>query len=860
MLRRKPTGSANLMPASGATTPYVVMYIGSSTTEGVIGAADEHHNYVNQFSPMVVANAMDSISTRKVVKQNSGTYTRPTTNGLWFFNAGIGGRTAVDYVDSGVQALAASITPNLFIHMVGSNDYKDQVNPATYQSNMQTAINNLRSRSAAGAKHILVHSYVRLDVTGAQTYEWDAYKARLTALANANADVTMIAVDDLFAAQGVYKGSNDPNDLIHDGDGIHCTNAGYKFLAECMALRLGMNVHRGEKIWELDPDTLSTANGAEVLSWPTKAGTLEQTPAVSSSGSAPVMQTNSLNGHKTLKFDGSNDSIASAFSKSYGLPVTIFIVVKTNTGGSSPRPIFSRTTTDHMGYIYAFDQELTGDNSALQAMSNAGQAKVAFTISKSQWMVMAVVFRASDEQAVYTNNINPRAEATRSTDLSQGPFISSLRLASNTGLTNFSPMELAYARLFQGELTQSEIEANLYELGSRFGVTISTTPWPGKPPEPATGDTAYSNNFDGSDRDLTADGWVDRSYSSGTYKIYQGRLVPSGVANYRTYNCYYYPQAINTWQWARVTISAPPSSADARGGIGLVLRHDTTKGVFFKVATNGNWYIYGGTSDNADQTDPTTLLYASGSLPAVLMQGDELIATCENDVVYFYLNNTLLNTGGTTISGMSGQYTGVLISQTNAGELSGFSCGAMATAPDIRSYTPGTYTVTAPSNGYADVGVIGGGGGGATGDNGLSTANGKGGSPASWSSKTIAVNAGDVITLNIGSGGPGASGSVKKSGTAGSNSTASGPNLNLTSTGGLPGTGGTANGDRTGRGATASSINGLTLPGSDDVSTNSVGNTPGGGGTGGDYPGLFGSAKAGYKGGDGLGLIRFRKS
>lgn len=682
---------APLSFVSGASAPYVVMYVGSSTTEGIIGATDEHHNYVNQFSAMLVTNSNDSISTSKVIKQNSGTATRPTANGLWFYNAGIGGRTAADYVDSGVQSLANSITPNLFIHMIGSNDYKNQVNPATYQSQMQTAINNLRARGAADSKHILVHSYIRLDVVGAQTYEWDAYRQRLDALAAANNDVLSVRVDDLFAAQGVYKGSNDPQDLIHDGDNIHATNAGYKFLAETMAQRLQMNRRHGQKIWELDPDTLGLSNDSPVDSLPTTVGTLEQTAATQSGSNRPLLVHNSVNGRKSLKFDGVDDSIGATFGKSYGLPVTQLIVYRPNAGGTAPRPIFSRTSGTHNGYIYAFDTEGSGNNTVLQAPSNSPTAKSSFIIDKTQWQVLVVVYEAADDQRVYTNNINPRLSESQATDLNNGPFLSSLRLASRTNLDAFSPMDLAYARLYQGALTQSEVEAVLTEMGTRFGITISTTPWPTAPEPPATGPVDYSKTFTDNNGDLiNTSGWVDHSYSTGQYHQYQGRLVPSGVGNYRTWNNYYYNvQGASKFQYARATIYAPPGSADQRGGVGLVIGHSGTQAIFCKVATNGNWYVYAGSSgnNNADQTDPTFL--ASGPIGRTINAGDEMIATITKDSrLHFYLANyELTDPAGVDVSSIAlGRMKGVIISQTNAGELYDFACGSLTDQPALPTF------------------------------------------------------------------------------------------------------------------------------------------------------------------------------
>lgn len=198
--------------------------------------------------------------------------------------------------------------------------------------------------------------------------------------------------------------------------------------------------------------------------------------------------------------------------------------------------------------------------------------------------------------------------------------------------------------------------------------------WPIGPP-------VYTNSFTGSDRNLTSDGWVDQSYSIGVYQIFSGRLVPSSMSNYRTYNMYYYNTPLaSPWHYARVTIYAVPASADTRGGVGLVLRYDGTNGLFFKVATNGNWYVYYGESNSADTADPSVTALGSGTLPRAVVPGDELIAYVQADTAKLYLNDRLLGTIDVKW-GPKGLYTGVLISQNGAGELSNFRTGLLATAP-----------------------------------------------------------------------------------------------------------------------------------------------------------------------------------
>lgn len=200
------------------------------------------------------------------------------------------------------------------------------------------------------------------------------------------------------------------------------------------------------------------------------------------------------------------------------------------------------------------------------------------------------------------------------------------------------------------------------------------------------GTLVYSNAFTGATRDLTSDGWVDHSYSVGFYRIDSNRLAIASAANYRTYNAYYYNTPLSSiWQFARVTVVAAPASADTRGGVGIVLRHDGTNGIFFKAATNGNWYIYHGESNTSTSTDPTTTSLGSGTLPRALVPGDELIAFTSANMAKFFLNNIHLGTVDIS-KAPKGLFSGVTISQDNAGELSNFRTGILNSNPTTGGY------------------------------------------------------------------------------------------------------------------------------------------------------------------------------
>lgn len=178
---------------------------------------------------------------------------------------------------------------------------------------------------------------------------------------------------------------------------------------------------------------------------------------------------------------------------------------------------------------------------------------------------------------------------------------------------------------------------------------------------------------------------------------------------------------------------------------------------------------------------------------------------------------------------------------------------------DLR--TSGTGSVVAPSYAaFAEFGVIGGGASGSTGDNGFSTARGKGAPPAVWQWVTVAVNPGDTFDFTIGTGGAQRTG-IKISGQNGTATTVTKAGSTVvTSAGSVGPAGNTANNDPTGFGAAASSANGLALPGGADVGANTAGTPPGGGGGGGpSIPWTNPGTDAQYwSGAGGRGEMRFR--
>lgn len=702
LVRRK---IAETLRLAGATQPFVVMFVGSSTTQGRIGTTAispetdpntgsnrKRENYVNQFAAKLVSYAGNALSTANVTEATVvGSLTRPTTNGLWFYNCSLGGTTSANYIGADRQGLMNTLQPNLMIHMVGANDYRGQsISPATFRSNLQSVVNDARTR-VPGVKHLFIHSYPALDVTGNPTYKWEQYGSQAKALADSNGDCMFVDVSPLWAARGVLLNGSDPDNLV-GGDNIHCTIGGYKFLAESIVTAMNMDVKYGKAIWTLDPNTYTLSNGAEITSASPQATDLEQALGGigQTAGQRPTLVHNVLNGNKVARFDGSDDTLDINFNESYGGPFTVFTVVKLSPVGTST--LYSRTQLAHAGYLFGTV------NASGQAtfISHTPSGNCVANIGSS-WRIIAAVYQSNDYQRVYNHRTwaveTGNSTAANATEWNlNGPFITSFRFGATTGRGNFAAMDVAYNQIVAGELSESEIINRMESLATRFALTLDPVP----PPRTYLrdiGTQSYANTFQGNgtaDYDpVGSDSWVDHVTSTAKYVISSyasssRRLIPSGAGTYRPFNNYYRNVSLgSSAHWARVKFFKSPNEGtaptEATAGGGVVLRHTGSNGIYCKFTYGDGWRIYQGASATGNTSTADPALIASGTLPSTLVAGDEMTALfTSGNRVYLYYNNQLLNPGGTAAAvNTSAVRVGVLISQNNAAELYDFKCGVM---------------------------------------------------------------------------------------------------------------------------------------------------------------------------------------
>ena len=212
--------------AAASTTPYRIVFAGSSTTAGY-GASTAEKRYVNLL--VSALHATYGTGPRPFVRNSwSATFGAPSSvAGVHGYNAGQPGTNAATYLTSDERTRLIPLDPELVVHMIGSNDFHQQRSVATYKADVARVVAGLRIKTPS-ARHLLVHSYQRLDVTRPRI-PWSAYGTALKELAAADpAHVSFVDLSGAYAAAGVP--GSDPQAFV-GSDLVHQADAGHVFMA-----------------------------------------------------------------------------------------------------------------------------------------------------------------------------------------------------------------------------------------------------------------------------------------------------------------------------------------------------------------------------------------------------------------------------------------------------------------------------------------------------------------------------------------------------------------------------------------------------------------------------------------------------
>lgn len=206
--------------------PAPLVFVGSSSVAGF--NTDPENRWVNllgktlgQPTTMTRTEAVDAL---------------PLEPGYHLVNCGFGGTTAADYVWQAMADNIGQFEPAAVIHMVGSNDFRNDIDPSVYEANVRSKLNMIDSASAVPTVHIMIHTYRRPDHT-TPAYEWEEYRSALHRIAGSRKNVSVLDISGQWETLDIAQG--DPFGLIQSDD-THMSNAGHQVMAAMVERALGL--------------------------------------------------------------------------------------------------------------------------------------------------------------------------------------------------------------------------------------------------------------------------------------------------------------------------------------------------------------------------------------------------------------------------------------------------------------------------------------------------------------------------------------------------------------------------------------------------------------------------------------------
>ena len=502
------------------TWSYRIMFMGSSTTQGYQVLHSEQ--FVPQMTAHIVSNTL-GVNATPAVKKTSGTHSQfeRTVPGFYFLNAGLGGTNSVTYWGDNRKSLVASYNPRLVVHMIGSNDYSQGMNPSTYKANVERAISETNNRTDAGCKHLLIHAFKRLDVTN-PAYNWDEYGRALKEIASERDDTDFCDVERVLGDR--WTGA----DLLL-ADKIHANWLGNTLLARAVAEYLRLDTHEGDMVygWNLSNDT-HLSDGTLLSTKGAMAGSLIDLPLTASGNNRPVVRNRS--GVMSVDFyNGAKKLQTAEWPGAVAAPLTVIIATRTwnDDFGNNIKPLFTRSTGADDGYMWAWRD--TNDNLVKSAMNSAisdgasvsrsvidSPTIAAFTFHPNGWTTLRI-------NATHGIDIPPKSPAS-----SNGPWMKSLKLMTNTGEDLWGEADLYGIYLFKGSADEMVAEKMLWA-SDRHNIEVSDS---------ASGDPSWTF----SDDFLYPNGtWIDKTdnwtSAPNTYPRANGRShwyrdAPNGNINH----------------------------------------------------------------------------------------------------------------------------------------------------------------------------------------------------------------------------------------------------------------------------------------------------------------------------------------
>jgi lysophospholipase L1-like esterase len=204
---------------ASAASAFVVT--GSSTSAIAPG-------YVAPLAALLQAKMYPDAPATPVKWSNTATFEPEAAAGLHVYSAAEGGTTSSNYLDAAEMNRIAALSPAIILHMVGANDYTQQVNPATYKTNLLDKLAHFDSVLTAPCQHVFVHAYAHRTFVPVH-HQFAAYGAALAEIAASRPDTAWLDLSAAYAALGIPGA--DPLAFILD-DNTHQTPDGYAFMVD----------------------------------------------------------------------------------------------------------------------------------------------------------------------------------------------------------------------------------------------------------------------------------------------------------------------------------------------------------------------------------------------------------------------------------------------------------------------------------------------------------------------------------------------------------------------------------------------------------------------------------------------------
>jgi lysophospholipase L1-like esterase len=205
-------------------------YCGSSTVAG--NGVSASQTWVNKFH-RAVQDAYPDLRgiTGEPPRKRVNSPTRfDGMTGILGVNFGQSGADATDYLTSTTAAEVLALAPSVVFHMVGSNDWRNGVSPATYKANMEARLNQLDTERTTTAPilHVLIHAHERFDNVPSSRVPWAEFGKVLSDIADDRPNnVLFIDASGPFRKAGIP--SSDYYGLMQS-DNIHLVGAGHTMM------------------------------------------------------------------------------------------------------------------------------------------------------------------------------------------------------------------------------------------------------------------------------------------------------------------------------------------------------------------------------------------------------------------------------------------------------------------------------------------------------------------------------------------------------------------------------------------------------------------------------------------------------